>query len=272
MNEKEVNIKKWVLKNGYPFEMEVARSFKNHGFNVSQSILYKDLQTKKYREIDIIAHTNQVIDNVWYNLTYVVECKKTTDKPWVVFKNKDLFNLQSERYRNYGSRNAQVLFSKIKKNLTSNNNLEFIFPLISNSGYNVVTAFNNSKDLAYSATTNLLNSCEYLVDRSNSSKLKFCNMYIPIIAIEGELYESFLNIDGEIIIDKVDNSTIVNTKSFDDNNSSLITIIASNGLNSFINKLKSNNDFFFKSFVKEMNEVSQSDPINKNWFDPNDMK
>lgn len=266
MDEKEKNIKKWILKNGYPFEMKVANLFKKHGFNVSQSILYKDNDTNKYREVDIIVHTNREVNGVWFNLTYVIECKKTTDKPWIVFKNKDLFNLQSNRYKNFGSRNAEILFSKIKQKTESNKNLEFIFPSIIDSGYNIVTAFKDSKDLAYSATNGLLSACEYLVNRSNHSALQFCNMYIPIIAIEGELYESYLNTDGDLTIDNVDNSTIVNTKSFDDNNSSVITITTSNGLDNFINKLKQNNEFFFNSFEGEMKEVSLSNPTNGKKF------
>lgn len=99
MNELDKKVEKWILKNGYPFEMKVAQAFKSEGFHVSQSILYKDNDLNKYREIDIIAHTNKLVNGVWINLTYVVECKKSTDKPWVVFKNKDLFNLQSNRYK-----------------------------------------------------------------------------------------------------------------------------------------------------------------------------
>ncbi|MDG1041026.1 MAG: hypothetical protein P8H13_08930 [Polaribacter sp.] len=262
MDEKEKNIKKWILKNGYPFEMKVANLFKKNEFNVSQSILYKDNVTNKYREIDIIAHTSREINGVWFNLTYVIECKKTTDKPWVVFKNKDLFNLQSNRYKNFGSKNAEILFSKIKKKIQSNKNLKFIFPSIIDSGYNIVTAFKDSKDLAYSATNGLLSACEYLVKRSNDSKLQFCNMYIPIIAIEGDLYESYLNPEGELTINSVDSSAIVNTKSFDDNNSSIITITTSNRLNNFVNKLNQNNEFFFNNFVDEMKEISISKPSN----------
>jgi hypothetical protein len=250
MNELEKKVEKWILKNGYPFEMKVAQAFKSEGFHVSQSILYKDNDLNKYREIDIIAHTNKFVNGVWINLTYVVECKKSTDKPWVVFKNKDLFNLQSKRYKILGSKNSDKLISKIPEEKRKDENLKFIFPSISECGYNVVTAFKESKDLAYSASKSLLNACNYLVEKSNNSKLNFCNIYIPIIIIEGILYESFLKNDGTLNLSEVNYSTIANTKSFDESASSILTIASSLELNNFIKELRNNNDTFFDKFIK----------------------
>lgn len=256
---KHNNIKNWILKNGYSFEMIVAKSFKKFAFNVSQSILYKDKNTEKYREIDIIAHINHEINNVWFNLTFVVECKKTIDKPWIVFKNKELFNLKSSRYDVLCSNNAKSLLSKINP---KSKELELIFPSIIDSGYNVVTAFKENKDLSYSAKSSLLNACEHLVNKSNQSNLRFCNIYIPIIAIEGELYDAFLDVDEDIKLIKVDYSTIVNTKSFDDTSSSVITIVSSENLETYIENLKKNSESFFKQYIDEMEEISISKPIN----------
>lgn len=264
MNELEKKIEKWILKNGYPFEMKVAKAFKKEGFHVSQSILYRDIITNKYREIDIIAHTNKLVNGVWFNLTYVVECKKSTDKPWVIFKNKDLFNLQTSRYQILGSKNSKLLISKISDKKKKSKKLEFIFPSIAESGYNVVTVFKESKDLAYSSTNSLLNACSYLVEKSNNSRLKFCNIYIPIIIIEGKLYESFLQEDDNINLLEVYHSTIANTKSFDESDSSIVTIASSLNLNKFIKKLKSNNDSFFKEFDTLFDETAKNNPTNHN--------
>lgn len=49
MNEKEGSLKKWILRNGYPFEMKVANLFQKKDFKITQSILYKDIDTNKYR-------------------------------------------------------------------------------------------------------------------------------------------------------------------------------------------------------------------------------
>ncbi|MCL4303986.1 MAG: hypothetical protein KJ077_50345 [Anaerolineae bacterium] len=51
----ETEIIEWLEKQGYPLEMQVASSFKEAGFVVSQSRLYKDPQTSIEREIDIEA-------------------------------------------------------------------------------------------------------------------------------------------------------------------------------------------------------------------------
>jgi hypothetical protein len=264
MNELEDKIKRWISKNGYPLEMEVAQTLKKNGFKVGQSILYKDPETNKYREIDIIAHSNKQINGVWFNLAYVVECKKSIDKPWVVLKNKELFSLKSERYRNFGTKNSEVLISEIKKTLKNKENIELIFPEIENAGYNILTAFKDTKDLAYNATNSLLNACNYLVNKSNKTGLKFCNIYIPIIIIEGYLYEYFLEQNGEFSLVKVNHSSVVNTKSFDETSSSLITVASSFDLVKFVKKLKKNSDVFFEKFEVQMKDISKKHPTSIN--------
>jgi hypothetical protein len=55
MNDLEGRIKAWLEKQGYPFEMRVAREFKRAGFMVETSTYYKDAEGSKFREIDIVA-------------------------------------------------------------------------------------------------------------------------------------------------------------------------------------------------------------------------
>ena len=66
MEEKEKRIKNWVLKNGYPFEMKVANLFQKKGFKITQSIHYKDFDTKKYRELALKYHPDKGNNNIEY--------------------------------------------------------------------------------------------------------------------------------------------------------------------------------------------------------------
>lgn len=262
MNELEKKVKTWILKNGYPFEMKVANLFKKSKFKVSQSVLYKDIDTNKLRELDIISYSNIEINNVWFNFTFVVECKKSTDKPWVVFKNDNLNNPQLERYKPFATRNGEILINKAK--VLKNKNFELLFPNLHKSGFNLVTSLKESKDLAYSSTTSLLKACKYLTEKFNdSNSVRACNIYIPLIVIEGILFESFLDIKDELILKEVDYSSILNTKVFSEGNSNVITIVSSKNLEEYIEKIKETTILFFKTYEKEIEEVSISNPTNE---------
>jgi hypothetical protein len=78
-------IRKWLDKEGYPLEMQVARTFREIGFEVSSSEYYLDPDEKKPREIDVIATLQKTISGVLFQIAYTVECKLSKDKPWVCF-------------------------------------------------------------------------------------------------------------------------------------------------------------------------------------------
>ncbi|QTE23174.1 hypothetical protein [Polaribacter cellanae] len=260
MNEKEASLKKWILKNGYPFEMKVANLFQKKGFKITQSILYKDIDTNKYRELDIIAYYGKIINGVSFNFSFVIECKKSTDKPWIVFKNDNLINSKLNRFKPFATRNAEILFenSNVNENLQFNN----IFPDINSAGYNVVIAYRDSKDIAYNSSLSLLKACNYIKNKFNDSNLRQCNFYIPLIIIEGELYDARLNIKEEIDFELVDFSIFMNTKIFNEKDSTTITIASSKNLGHFIDDLKNSLNLFFKQYSKEVIEVSLSNPTN----------
>ncbi len=259
MNELDKKVKNWILKNGYPFEMRVANLFKKSGFKVSQSILYKDEDTEKLRELDIISYFNTVVNGVWFNFTFVIECKKSTDKPWVVFKNESLHNSQLERYKPFATKNGEILIEKTE--VLRNSKFQLLFPNLSDAGFNLVTALKeSSKDLAYSSTTSLLKACKYLTDKFNESEVKACNIYIPLIIIEGVLYESFLDVEDELTLREVNYSSILNTKVFSEGNSNVITVISSKKIENYINKVKKTISLFFETYKKELESVSLSNP------------
>lgn len=268
MDEKEKRIKKWILKNGYPFEMKVANLFQKKGFKITQSILYKDSDTNKYRELDIIAYYGKLINNVSFNFSFVIECKKSTDKPWIVFKNDKLVNSKLDRFNPISTRNAEILFKNTKAN--NNHKLNILFPDINNAGYNIVIAFRDNKDIAYSSSLSLLKACSFIRDKFNDSLLRQCNFYIPLLVIEGELYDARLNLKEEIDFELVDSSTFMNTKIFKEEDSTTISIASSNKLNYFIDDLKNSIDLFFEKYKKEMQEIALSQPTNN--FNVNSFK
>jgi hypothetical protein len=80
------SVRDWLLKQGYPFEMWVAKVFRETGFEVSQGEYYSDEESGKTREVDLVASLEVPINGQGKGiyLTLVVECK-VAPKPWVVF-------------------------------------------------------------------------------------------------------------------------------------------------------------------------------------------
>lgn len=260
MNNLEDKIRDWINKNGYPFEMEVARIFQESGFQTSQSILYKDRISEKYRETDLIAFMTKCINDVWVNLTFVVECKKTTDKPWIIFKNKKMYSLEGWKYPHFASKNAKKLINEI---LASDNfQHSSIFPKTVESGYNIAVAFNEKSDMAYQATQSIISTCEFLVNSSNNSDKKFLNIYIPIVAIEGKLYEAFLQTTNDLAINNINHTIMVTTKSFEEHNSNIINIISSDNLEEYISRLYEECEEFYLKYSKEIDTITERYPVN----------
>jgi len=84
----DMQVKKWLLEQGYPLEMATGREFEKAGFWVSQGEYYKDPETNKPREVDIIAGITETPSSKSFRikLLFVVECKSSKkDKPWVLF-------------------------------------------------------------------------------------------------------------------------------------------------------------------------------------------
>lgn len=89
MRNKEIeNIKEDIEKSGLPLEIDVNGVLKKRGWNVSNQRYYLDQTEKKARYIDIFATKlveikSPKLDKL--NITLVIECKRSLDKPWVFY-------------------------------------------------------------------------------------------------------------------------------------------------------------------------------------------
>lgn len=78
----------FVEKSGFTLEMEVARTFKQQGWDVEQARQYVDAETGKLRDLDVHAwrsgHGLFDQGHTWKELRLVFECKRS-QTPWVLF-------------------------------------------------------------------------------------------------------------------------------------------------------------------------------------------
>lgn len=263
MSELANKIKGWLEKQGYPLEMFVAQKFKEQGFKIAQSVYYKDDETGKSREIDVIAYYSYVSNGVWFNLTFVIECKLSKDKPWVIFNNDDLFTKKDFIRERYGTKNAKKLIELIieKEDIEE---LTLIGKNKSNSGYAVTQAFTEGVDITYSALNGVNKSIQYFVGETNKTRRRMCNIYFPIIVIDGKLFECELSESGETLVSEIKENDFTWIKSYDTHSLIQVSITTKENFETFVQKLKSNCEIFIEKYKDEMNWISENQPTNKN--------
>ncbi len=83
----EDQIRGWLRNQGYPLEMRTAAAFRDAGFRVVQSEYYHDPETSDWRECDVIADMSWKLqpDGIPVRVMFVVECKTSREKPWLLF-------------------------------------------------------------------------------------------------------------------------------------------------------------------------------------------
>lgn len=87
-NREKDSILKDLEKSGYPLEIKATLILESNGWSVLNQEGYLDIETGKWRTINILAHKNfEIPDSLAYerlHLSLVVECKKS-DEPWIFF-------------------------------------------------------------------------------------------------------------------------------------------------------------------------------------------
>jgi hypothetical protein len=81
------NVLTWLNGHGAPFEMLTAQTFARFGAHVQQGRYVIDPDTKKSREVDVIAGKQTVlVDHGIVGVWASVECKYASDKPCVLYR------------------------------------------------------------------------------------------------------------------------------------------------------------------------------------------
>lgn len=254
----------WLEKQGYPFEMFVAQQFKKLGFSVNQSVFYKDDESGKFREIDVIAYANREINGVWFNITFIVECKVSNDKPWIIFNGENMYQSRGYIYERYMTNNWRLLFNDLddvnnKDTIKAINMFDVKDKLI---GHSITQAFTEGHDVTYAALNGVTKSSIYFMNKTNESRRKTCNIYIPIIAIDGLLFSAILEKNGKIKIDQICDSKLVWRRSYDNHSIVLVEIITKDAILEQAKRMKIFCDTFFDLTKDNMNKISSIYPFN----------
>ena len=232
----------WLKKQGYSLEMRVAQTFEQAGFEVSQSQRYLDPGSDELREIDVVASLHRQIDGIDASITLFIECKYSQDKPWVIFTSSrrldPLFyfsRILHDKYNVYEWKIQKGLQGRLLARILSTlprDSVDFdFFRMPKSVGYSVVQALGNpdAKDNAYTATMQVSNCVEAHdigVERSHQETIQdyermndtgfgpgtfsiYCSIAFPMIVVQGNLFECYLDSKNEIAISETRESLVV---------------------------------------------------------------
>ncbi len=226
----EQKILKDIEETGFVIELKALSEFIDRKWDVSGNQIYEDLDSGKSREIDIIAEKSIGSSERHFNfiirINLIIEIKKASH-PWVIFttKNKESMNDHlGWEIIHWGANNEESKM-KFKEDIYIN------LPILSSSFLKEEKYFNLERRFGrtfYEACkksqheskiyTALLSACKAtwheFMKYNHSNKLKKkvfdeklpvnLDILIPVVIVEGKLFEFYLGKNLEKVLNEVD--------------------------------------------------------------------
>jgi len=261
------NIKNWINTKGFPFEINCAREFQKHGFTVQPAIHYFDDEIQNYREIDLCAFKGYAFGDCTFNLTLMIECK-TSDSPWIVFSHKDKFSTSQLISNLITSKNGLELIKKI--DVHEKESFAFAFKNDELVGYNFVqmgksTTADKDKDRAYEALMQSSKAALSLKDKSNEATTKFCNIYIPVVIVDKNLFSASDAIDStDLHVEEINFCKHARLYAFNERPLLVHHIVSGTHLEEYCQKILQDFDSFVDKYKNEIATIALYNPSNSN--------
>ncbi|MDO8052034.1 hypothetical protein O3301_26540 [Janthinobacterium sp. SUN211] len=223
----EDSISEWLLKTGFPLEMEAAQAFREAGFEVRQSSVQLDPQEGKAREIDILAEDPDWIGII--EISCVVECKASKN-PWVVFTS-DAALQNYNRLFAFGITSSEAREAILKNNSYSRGLKDVMQRPSNKAGYAFRQAFaDKAIDTAYSAAIASLKACHVITKDRKEREWPSLRFAFPIIVVDAPLFECQMREDGELIMTQVEQSDFLFSSYFPDSVGCCIKVVTKSEL------------------------------------------
>lgn len=114
-NESEAaRITKDLEKYGFPLEVITTKSLNAKGWETTNQATFQDIETKKFRTVDIIAQKNLLkINDMPIELLLVIECKSSfkESKPWIFYASP--YTLNDDEMKRKTVASAQHMASSV---------------------------------------------------------------------------------------------------------------------------------------------------------------
>jgi len=208
MTDAKTTVKEYLSKNGFPFEMRVAKQFRQAGFETYQSMLYKDVESGKDREIDVAAYYVRNYSDVQFSFKVIIECKHAKT-PWILFTGENKGFSELNVHQLYCSNYAG---GKILEALGRHLEWRNAFVIDKRSAYGITETSNGPIEdegrNSYKALKTLLHALQHenVVEQTHPKQFE---IFIPIIAVQGKLFECYLSDSNEEVINEIDEGQLL---------------------------------------------------------------
>ena len=245
-------IQDWLTTQGYPIEMLVSQAFKRYGFSIRQSDFYDDPETGISREIDVIA-TMEDLPFARF-VSYVIECKLSRDKPWILFSAENLFEGRNIFFTRavLTEEAKKILIEASFKNL---NNPKFCWLKEKlRAGYGLTQAFTSGRDIAHEAIMSVSKGTIARKIEMERAPGGVFEVIFPVIVIDGRLFECFLENNADVQIREIDEGVLFSPRRIGSSLISCIRLVTIKKLQEFSKKAYELANLILTSFPnKELN-------------------
>lgn len=213
-NDLQSQIREWLQREEYPFEMKVAQAFAKAGFTVQQSDYYDDPETGVQREVDVVARVQRYVSNgIILRILFLVECKSSLDKPWLLFcstKRASLADPGRVSQRVSSGAAVHVLLGIAEDEDVQNLAL---FRVRDPAGYGLKQAFlkEKQKDAAYAAMASIGDAARAAAKHwtKHPWEPRIVEIIFPVIVIDGRLFKCWLDEATVLSVSEISCGTLV---------------------------------------------------------------
>lgn len=195
----------WLKEEGYPTEFSTANAFQRHGFRVHQGYYVRDDESDAVREIDVFASRTATTSDRLSRVYYVVECKWSQAKPWIVFTST---NARMGQAACVAQTIGSLLGTTALWALAGDESLHkmSLFATPDRPGFNGRQAFSKGNDHFYNAMKSVttlasfaMREYDYYENRPKGRLPENAVVAFPAIVVDGQLFEAFYNSDSDNI-------------------------------------------------------------------------
>ena len=237
--------REFVENSGFPHEIRVVRAFEAAGFRSFPSVSYEDEGTGDAGEIDLLAFREVEETGASFRLSYVVECKRSTDIPWLLFRSTtggtriDAFQRSLLHLTSRGIELLLHTFASDWKHL-----LRLTEPL--NGVASRVRDAKENRDVAYKAVAAVLRAARIQIEGTNAAQesakrdrtpIPF-EIIRPVVVLGGSLFYCDFAADGRFDLVETERGAVLASPPRAWPRSVLLDVVTERGLSSYLDEQK----------------------------------
>jgi hypothetical protein len=192
-------VKSWLEAQGHPLEFRVNAEFAAAGVATDQGFYVQDSSSSAPREIDVLARVRRSDDDFIAEVSLVVECKWSRDKPWIVFTSPT--NVMSPAAciaQTLGSASGAAVMHCLASNPAIQQFKTFASGARNGFGGRRAFTRDDGPDMFYNTVQSVVSKTISFAKRSDRQR-EFGKMprlsciAFPSIVVDGELFEAYFD-------------------------------------------------------------------------------